>query len=414
MAAPDDDDAPPTLRAMRTWWDIVVRVYNGVSKHRTTGLAAEVAFFALFSLPPAFLSFFGALGFLGNALGADFTQKVQGELIAAASTILTKQAVDEVIVPTVASTLGSGRADILSLGLLFALFSASRSSDALIEALNVVYDIDERITLWRRRALAIVFTLVGVVVGATLFPLMVLGPRIGRALAAPLGAESTFNATWDLLYWPVVGLGTMAALTTTYHFAIPFRTPWRRDFPGAAFALALFIGGSAALRAYAQWSVESSPIYGSLAAPMVLLLWLYYVSFSVLMGAEVNSVIEAMWPTVSAKEKKRVLREAVAHLQAKGEDVEPVSVTGARARVALADAQRRIEMQTKVKLDRARAELERANSHIERTSLVGDGSEAERTSDEEEEIFEGEVVERPTEDDVDATRREEKRKSLLS
>jgi len=340
MSAP-----PPTLRHLHTWREIVVRFYHGVVKHRTTGLAAQVAFFALFSFPPAFLALFAALGFIGSAVGADFTNRVELDVLAAAQTFLTRQTVDEVIAPTLASTLKSGRADILSLGLLFALFSAASASDALIEALNVVYDIDIRIALWRRRALAMVFTLVGVILGATLFPLLVLGPRIGRAVAAPLGAETTFMAAWDVLYWPVVAVGTLAALTTTYHFAIPFRTPWKRDIPGALFGLVLWVAGSAALRAYARWSVESSPIYGSLAAPMVLLLWLYYTSFSVLMGGELNAVIEAMWPTITAKEKKRVLRQAVADLKAKGEEVAPVSVTGARARVMLADARRAADIE---------------------------------------------------------------------
>ncbi len=339
MSAP-----PPTLRHLHTWREIVVRFYHGVVKHRTTGLAAQVAFFALFSFPPAFLALFAALGFIGSAVGADFTNRVELDVLAAAQTFLTRQTVDEVIAPTLASTLKSGRADILSLGLLFALFSAASASDALIEALNVVYDIDIRIALWRRRALAMVFTLVGVILGATLFPLLVLGPRIGRAVAAPLGAETTFMAASDILYWPVVAIGTLAALTTTYHFAIPFRTPWKRDIPGALFGLVLWVAGSAALRAYARWSVESSPIYGSLAAPMVLLLWLYYTSFSVLMGGELNAVIEAMWPTITAKEKKRVLRQAVADLKAKGEEVAPVSVTGARARVMLSDARRAAEL----------------------------------------------------------------------
>lgn len=345
---PTDDGAPlsevpPTLRDPHTWREIAVRFYRGVGRHRTTGLAAQVAFFALFSFPPAVLALFAALGFIGSAFGTDFTNRLEAEVLSTAATFMTRQAVDEVIAPTVASTLSSGRADILSLGLLFSLFSAASASDALIEALHVVYDIDVRIALWRRRALAIAYTLVGVVLGATLFPLLVLGPRIGRAVAAPLHAEHGFVVLWDVLYWPVVVVGTMFALTTSYHFSVPWRTPWRRDVPGAAFGLFLFVGGSAALRAYARWSVESSPIYGSLAAPMVLLLWLYYTSFSVLMGAELNSVIESMWPTVTAKEKKAVLRRAVAALVERGEEVAPVSVTGARARVALADATRRRE-----------------------------------------------------------------------
>ena len=324
---PEEGAPPPSLKKARTWKDLVVGFYNGVTHHRTTGLAAEVAFFALFSVPPAFLAFFGALGFVGNVLGKDFAEGVRAEVIRSAHTFFTPQAVNEVVGPLLDKTLGSGHIDILSIGVAGALFSASRAADAIIEALNVVYDIDDRLALWRRRALAILFTLVGTLLGAVIFPLLVAGPQIGHAIAAPLHLEAGFMAAWNILYWPTVGTLSMIALTTTYHFATPFRVPWRRDFPGAAFALGLWIAGSEALRAYASWSLESSPIYGSLAAPMVLLLWLYYTAFAVLMGAEMNSVIEATWPVVSRRERRRVLREAVAKMRASGVDVEPVSQT---------------------------------------------------------------------------------------
>jgi membrane protein len=334
-----DGEPPPSLRHLRTWRDLVAGYYDGVNKHRTTGLAAEVAFFALFSIPPAFLAFFGALGFIGDALGKDFTDGVRREVIQNSQTFLTKQAVGEVVIPLLDKTLGSGHIDVVSIGLVGALFSASRSADAFIEALNVVYDIDERLALWRRRALAIIFTLVGTLTSAIVFPLLVVGPEIARSIAAPLHIEGTFMAVWSVVYWPLVGLLSLLALTTTYHFATPFRAPYRRDLPGAAFALALWIAGSAALRGYASWSVESSPIYGSLAAPMVLLLWLYYTAFAVLMGAELNSVIEATWPAISRKEKRRVLRKAVDEMRADGADVEPVSTTGRAIEVDTAKAE---------------------------------------------------------------------------
>ena len=329
---------PPSLRQIRTWRDLVFGYYDGVIKHRTTGLAAEVAFFALFSVPPAVLAFFGALGFIGDALGKDFTDGVRTEVIKSAHTFFTHQAVNELVIPLLDKTLGAGHIDIVSIGLLGALFSASRSADAFIEALNVVYDIDARLTLWRRRALAVAYTLVGTITSAVVFPLLVAGPQIGRAIAAPLHVEAGWMATWNLLYWPSVAVLSMFALTTMYHFATPFRAPYRRDIPGAVFALALWIAGSWGLRMYASWSVESSPIYGSLAAPMVLLLWLYYTAFAVLMGAELNSVIEATWPAVSRKERRRVLREAVAKLRASGVDVAPVSETSKSIAVNTAKA----------------------------------------------------------------------------
>ena len=66
---------------------------------------------------------------------------------------------------------------------------------------------------------------------------------------------------------------------------------------------------------------EASPVYGAIAAPMALVLWLYFVALSILLGAEINAAIESLWPTVDRREKRRVLREVVAELEARGEDV---------------------------------------------------------------------------------------------
>lgn len=325
VLASSNAPAPPSLRSARTWKDVLIGFYDGLVKHRTTGLAAEVSFFALVSLPPTLLAFFGALGFVGDALGSNFTNGVRAEVIRTALNFLTKDAVDQVVVPTLDKTLHQRHFDILSIGLLVALFAASRWADALISALNVVYDVDERLTMWRRRALAIVLTLAGIVGSVVLFPLLIAGPRIVRSFNPSSDAMKTFASVWDIAYWPVTCVITVGALTAIYHFGTPFRTKYRRELPGAIFAFLLWVVGSWALRAYARWSVESSPMYGSLAAPLVVLGWLYFTSFALLMGAEVNSVVEILWPAMTRKERRSLIRDVVEKLRASGHDIDPVT-----------------------------------------------------------------------------------------
>ncbi|NUP11727.1 MAG: YihY/virulence factor BrkB family protein [Polyangiaceae bacterium] len=317
----------PTEGAPRGVGGMLVYFWRGVRDHRVDGLAAEVAFFSLFALPPALLALFSAVGFVARALGPDVMNRVRAEVVEKALGVMTEDAVREMVVPTMDKLFEEGRLDLLSVGVLFALFSTSRAADTLLSALHVVYRLDERFAMWRRRGLAVLYTLVATVWGAVLMPLLVVGPTFARAVASRVGYEGIFETLWSALYWPVVIASVVLSLTAVYHFALPWRTPFLRDLPGALFAMSLWIGGSAGLRAYGRWTVESSPIYGALASPMILLLWLYFTAFALLMGAELNAAIEAAWPTVSRREKRDVLKQAVAELRDEGEDVAPVSVT---------------------------------------------------------------------------------------
>lgn len=318
----------PSLRA------VVMHVYDGVSDHRVDGLAAEVAFFSLFALPPALLALFGAIGFVGRALGPEVVTSVRSSLLESAQSFLTTDTVRDVVAPTIDKLLSNGRIELLSIGVLFALWSTSKAADAMLCALHIAYRVDERLVSWRRRGLAFLYTCVAVLWGGLLLPALIVGPNFGRALASSFGIASAFESIWGALYWPVV-LGTMVvSLCAVYHVAIPWRTPFLRDLPGALFAMVLWLGGSYGLRVYGRWTVESSSIYGSLASPMILLMWLYFAAFSVLMGAELNAAVEAFWPTVTRKEKKQVLRRAVEEMRADGEEVAPVSITGVPKRTA--------------------------------------------------------------------------------
>ncbi len=323
----DRDDAP-TLRQLSTYRAIVLHIYRGAFDHRINGLAAEVAFFALFSLPPSLLALFSAIGFVSESVGPEATNRVRAELLVNAERFLTPDTVRAVIEPTIDELLKGGRADLLSIGVLFALWSTSRAADTLLAALHIAYAIDQRLSIWKRRGLALLYTLVAVVWGAVVLPLLVMGPDLGRALTGPLGLAEIVEPVWGLLYWPVTLTLVLVTLTAVYHFALPWRTPFLRDLPGSILALLLWVGGTAALRAYGRWVVESSPIYGSLASPMIVLVWLYFMAFGVLMGAELNAAIESVFPTISRKERRALLKEAVAELQAEGEEVAPVSVTG--------------------------------------------------------------------------------------
>jgi membrane protein len=100
--------------------------------------------------------------------------------------------------------------------------------------------------------------------------------------------------------------------------AVPVRTAWKEDLPGALVALLVLLLGSAILRFYLVHAVEGPSVYGSLAAPVAVLLWIGVTALAVLVGAAMNAAIDRMWPSretaLARAENERAREEAAAEL----------------------------------------------------------------------------------------------------
>ena len=142
--------------------------------------------------------------------------------------------------------------------------------------------------------MGIVLTLFTVVVAALVAAMVVVGPLLGggEEIAGRLGAGSLFTTAWDWFRWPVVFVVVICWSTSIYHFAPRRRTPWRSDLPGAVVSTAWWLAVSAGFRVYL--SVASggvNAVFGLLGGALSLLIWLYLLSMGLLVGAEINSVL---------------------------------------------------------------------------------------------------------------------------
>jgi membrane protein len=136
-----------------------------------------------------------------------------------------------------------------------------------------------------------------------LVPLVLAGPGfVNRILPARLDFLGT-------LYWPVVLLGAGAFLAGVYDRSLPLRTRWRSGLPGAALALLIWVLGSVLLRMVLSASSGSSTIYGPLATPIAVLIWLYVVSLAVLVGAAFNAAADEVWPRLTGIDAKEEVRD---------------------------------------------------------------------------------------------------------
>ncbi|HUR75880.1 MAG TPA: YihY/virulence factor BrkB family protein [Sporichthya sp.] len=270
-------------RLARTTFSICLR-------HRVTGLAAEIGFFAILSLPPLVLGLVGTLGYFADVIGPDTVESVRANIIDVSRNALSDQAVKDVIIPTLNDVLDGGRFDIVSLGFLLALWSGSRALNTMIDTIAIMYGLGGHRGIIATRALSFSLYIVGLVIAVVLAPPILAGPDL-------VSAAIPDQAHWVMfLYWPLVIVMTMASLTTLYWIAVPVPNAWRRCLPGAGLTLVGWLLGSFLVRKVIDLSVGGTSIYGPLAASIVVLIWLYVLAISMLIGAAFNAAVDRQWP----------------------------------------------------------------------------------------------------------------------
>ncbi|MFJ5215352.1 YihY/virulence factor BrkB family protein [Streptomyces sp. NPDC088354] len=287
-------------------WLLLKDTVNSCLEYRVTGLAAEAAFFVLLSLPPLLLGLVGAIGYVDEVIGTDTIDNIRRNILTAAATVLSDKGVDQLMRPLVDDVFGGGRPDVISIGFVIALWSGSRALNVFVDTITIMYGLEGIRGIVKTRLLALLLYVVALVIGAVVMPLMVVGPD--AVVAFLPWSEWVIR----ILYWPVVLLLSITFLTTLYHVSVPVRSPWYEDMPGAAVALLMWVLGSFVLRIYLTHTVEGPTIYGSLAAPVAVLLWIFVSAFAVLVGAAVNAAIDRVWPsieTAAAREKNARVRQ---------------------------------------------------------------------------------------------------------
>ncbi|MEO7060687.1 MAG: YihY/virulence factor BrkB family protein [Lapillicoccus sp.] len=269
---------------------LVLETIRACLRYRVTGLASEAAFFMLLSLPPLVLALFGGVGYVGQIAGRATVEHVTAAIREYASQFLTKESITQVLLPTVDDVFRGGRFEVVSLGFLLALWSGSRALNVFVDTIAIMYGQSGVRGIVRTRALSFSLYLTALVFGVVIIPLVLLGPTL---IDRWLPDSIRFLA---VLYWPVVVVATVAALTTLFHVATPHRAPWWRDAPGAVLALAIWVLASFVVRGTVGASLGGTSIYGPLSAPIVVLIWLYALAIAVLIGAGLNSATRVLWP----------------------------------------------------------------------------------------------------------------------
>jgi membrane protein len=275
-----------------TLWRLVVTTFGSCLRYRVTGLAAEAAFFAILSVPPLVFALAGMIGVVSDQFAPADVEQVRLAVIELSSRVLTEDAVNRIIVPTINDVLRPGaRFDVVSIGFILALWSGSRALNVFVDTITIMHGLGGHRGIVKTRALSFFLYILAIITGVFALPLVVAGPSLVRDIL-PERAEFVME-----FYWPAVIALTICFLATLYHVSVPVRTNWSFNLPGAVFALVSWILGSFLLRwVLTETAADSRSIYGPLASPIAVLLWLYLLSVAVLIGAAVNATFDSVFP----------------------------------------------------------------------------------------------------------------------
>lgn len=278
--------ASPAEIPLAGWKDILWRTWTEIGKDRLVAIAAGVVFYGLLALFPAIAALVSSYGlFASPAAIGEHLGFLQSVLPPGAFGIVQDQI--QRVVSAGETKLGLS----FVFGLALALWSANAGVKAIIDALNIVYDEEEKRGFFKLNAVSLAFT-VGAVLAALIgVAAIVVAPALIDATGILDGDRAA--AMVSVLRWPVLIVLTLIGLATLYRYGPSRReAQWRWLSVGAVAATALWLIGSVALSYYIANFADYDKTYGSLGAAIGMMMWLWLSAIVVLFGAELNSEIE--------------------------------------------------------------------------------------------------------------------------
>jgi len=261
-------------------------LYRELVRDAVTDTAAQLGYYLLFALFP-FLFFLVTLTAYLPLGGAE------NELMARLSAVMPPAALT-IIGQQLDDLLHRPKPHLLTLGLVVALYSASRGSDAFRNALNLAYDVHESRPFWRTNLVSLGFTILGAVLGLVGIAMIIAGGNAGAWLAAQVHLTRAYVVVWTWLRWPCTALVVMFVAALGYYMLPDVQQKFRYITPGSMLATGLWLVGTWGFTQYVNHFGNFDVTYGSLGGVIVLMTWLYISGLVFLFGGEVNAVIERL------------------------------------------------------------------------------------------------------------------------
>jgi membrane protein len=281
------EDPGPRDLSKRDYVAILRRSVKEFSADHMTNIAAALAYYAFLAIPAALLVAVGVFSLVAgpNAV-ATLVGKLHGIVPSDATSLLQGS------LKNMTQHKGTGVA-VLGIGSVLALWSLTGAMQNLMWALNIAYDREEGRGFVRRRVTALAMVVFALIGFALAFGVLVLGPHLSTWIGDAIGARSVTKIVWYIAEWPLLVLGLLVAFAGLMYYGPNVKHPrWRFLTFGSVLAIVIWLAGSGAFAFYVSKFASYNKTWGSLAAVVVMLTWLWLSAVALLLGAEVNAEAE--------------------------------------------------------------------------------------------------------------------------
>jgi membrane protein len=254
---------------------------ENVQDHHTIQVSAALAYYF-------FLALFPVLIVLSVLLSWFPVPNLFSWVVSTMARVLPMQTMKTVL-SVLDGILTDHRGTWLSVGMLGMLWVASAAFDALIEALNIAYNLRDTRPFWKTRLLAFGLGAICGILFLTGLLIIIVGPRFGDWLAARLDVPRIFASLWPPLHWTIAIAFTVLAVELLYFLAPCEKPKFLHTLPGAIITVGAWSGLSVLLGIYFRHFANYSRVYGTLGGFIGFMTWLQWTSFAFLVGAEMNA-----------------------------------------------------------------------------------------------------------------------------
>jgi membrane protein len=277
----------PGGRSGEGWRGALVRAGKKAKADNITDASAALSYYGFLAIPSALLI---AAGLFGLIAGPGAIQTIIDKL----SSVVPKEAITLIEQSLTRLTHSNGTSFVLIvIGALLALWTLSGAMNALMRALNVVYDREETRTFVRQRLTALGMLFWILLAFVLTFGMLVLGPHLAQWIGDAVHQRTAVEWIWWAAQWPILIGGLLLAFAGVLFLGPNVeQARWRFFSPGALLAVVVWLVASGLFALYVSKFGSYNKAWGSLAAVVVMLTWLWLSGVALLLGAELNAEVE--------------------------------------------------------------------------------------------------------------------------
>jgi membrane protein len=266
---------------------IVMRAVKQAFAHGITDSAAALAYYSFLAVPAVLLVTVGLFSLIASPDAITTLIDKVGTVVPAQATQLIEDSLRRM------NENKNGSLAMVIVGFVLALWTATGAMTAFMRAVNGAYDREETRGFAKQRLVAVQMMIGLGLAFLLVFGLLVLGPVISQWIGSALNVEGFIGWAWWIVQWPILIGALLLVFATVLYLAPNVEHPrWQFVTPGSVFAVVVWLVASGGFAVYTSMFSSYNKTWGSLAAVIVMLTWLWLSGLSLLLGAEINAEAE--------------------------------------------------------------------------------------------------------------------------